>query len=67
VQEAIMQVLRAAGFGFSRQELVNEVRGVFGFSRTGVALQQVIDSAIEELRRMGAVGEGSLGIALRGV
>lgn len=64
VQEAILQVLRA-GQGFTRQELVNEARGVFGFSRTGPALQQTIDSAIESLLLKGLIGEGSLGIALR--
>jgi len=64
VQEAILQVLRT-GQGFTRQELVNEARAVFGFSRTGPALQQVIDSAIEHLLVKGLVGEGSLGIAIR--
>ena len=64
VQEAILQVLRA-GQGFTRQELVNEARGVFGFSRTGPALQQVIDSAIEKLLAKGLIGEGSLGIAIK--
>lgn len=64
IQEAILQVLRS-GQGFTRQELVNESRAVFGFSRTGPALQQVIDSAIENLLAKGLIGEGSLGIALR--
>lgn len=64
IEEAISQVLRA-GQGFTRQELVNEVRGVFGFSRTGAALQQVIDSAVENLLSKGLVGEGSLGIAIK--
>ncbi len=64
VQEAILQVLRT-GQSFTRQELVNEARAVFGFSRTGPALQQVIDFAIEKLLAKGLIGEGSLGIALR--
>jgi superfamily I DNA and/or RNA helicase/very-short-patch-repair endonuclease len=64
VREAILQVLRA-GQGFTRRELVNEVRAVFGFNRTGPSLQQVIDSAIEALLAKGTIGEGSLGIALR--
>lgn len=64
IGEAILQVLRA-GNGFTRQELVNEARAVFGFSRTGLALQQAIDSAIDNLLAKDLVGEGSLGIALR--
>jgi very-short-patch-repair endonuclease len=64
IQEAILTVLRS-GQGFTRQELVNQTRAVFGFSRTGQALQQVIDSAIESLLAKGLIGEGSLGIALR--
>lgn len=64
IQEAILQVLRA-GQGFTRQELVNEARAVFGFSRTGQALQQVLNAAIENLLASGLIGEGSLGISLR--
>ncbi len=64
IGEAILQVLRA-GQGFTRQELINEARAVFGFSRTGPALQQAIDSAIDNLLAKDSVGEGSLGIALR--
>ena len=64
VQAAVMQVLRA-GRGFTRQELVNEVRAVFGFTRTGTALQQTIESAIEKLLAKNEIGEGSLGIAAR--
>jgi hypothetical protein len=56
-------VLRAFAFGLSQWNLV-ELRGVFGFSRTGAALQQVLDTAIEWLIRKDVVGEGSLGIAV---
>lgn len=64
IAEAILQVLRA-GQGFSRQELVNEVRAVFGFNRTGAALQQAIDAAIESLLAKDLIGEGGLGITVR--
>lgn len=64
IQEAILQVLRA-GQGFTRQELVNEARAVFGFNRTGTGLQQAIESAIDSLLSKDLIGEGSLGIALR--
>ena len=64
IGEAILQVLRAGG-GFTRQELINEARAVFGFSRTGPALQQAIDRAIDSLLAKDLIGEGSLGIALR--
>lgn len=65
IQEAIMQVLRAGQSGFTRPELVNEARAVFGFSRTGAALQQVINEAVDTLLTKSLIGEGSLGIALR--
>ncbi len=65
VQEAILQVLRAGQSGFTRSELVNEARAVFGFNRTGAALQQVINEAVDALLAKGSIGEGSLGIALR--
>jgi very-short-patch-repair endonuclease len=65
VQEAILQVLRAGKSGFTRPELVNEARAVFGFNRTGAALQQVINDAVDALLAKGLIGEGSLGIALR--
>ena len=65
VKKAILLVLRAGQSGFTRPELVNEARAVFGFSRTGAALQQVINDAIDVLLAKGLIGEGSLGIALR--
>lgn len=65
IQAVILAVLGAASGGFMRQELVNEVRAVFGFNRTGAALQQTIDNAIENLLAKSTIGEGSLGISLR--
>jgi hypothetical protein len=65
VQEAILMILQAAKSGFTRQNLINEVRALFGFNRTGAALKQVIDDAIEVLLTRGIIGEGSAGIMLR--
>jgi hypothetical protein len=64
IQNAIVQILDS-GASFERRELVNEVRSIFGFQRTGPALQQAIDVCIERLLSNGTVGEGSIGIALR--
>ncbi len=58
-------ILRAAQSGFPRQSLINEVRALFGFNRTGAALKQGIDDAIEALLTRGIIGEGSAGIVLR--
>jgi very-short-patch-repair endonuclease len=63
--EAVLLVLRS-GFGFARNELINEVRTVFGYSRTGTQLEAAISSAIDHLLACGTVGEGSAGIQLRG-
>jgi very-short-patch-repair endonuclease len=62
--EAVLMVLQG-GYGFARSELINEVRAVFGFSRTGAQLEVAISSAIDHLLARGIVGEGSAGIRLR--
>ena len=62
--EAILSVLRG-GHGFSRVQLSSEVRTVFGFARTGAALDEAIGSAIEQLLAAGRLGEASAGICLR--
>jgi very-short-patch-repair endonuclease len=62
--EAILEVL-AKGHAFSRTQLVNEVRSVFGFSRTGAVLDEAINSAIDLLLKENKLGEGSTGIRLR--
>jgi hypothetical protein len=64
-QQAILLVLRS-GHGFARNELINEVRAVLGFSRTGTQLEAAISSAIDHLLAREMVGEGSAGIRLRG-
>jgi very-short-patch-repair endonuclease len=53
------------GHKFNKQSLINEVRTVFGFNRTGTSLQQAIERVIDDLLREGLVGEGSAGIGLR--
>lgn len=62
--EAILSVLRT-GFGFSRPQLVQEVRSVLGFSRTGALLDEAISAVIDNLVMGGKLGEGSSGILLR--
>lgn len=62
--EAILAVL-AKGHAFSRSQLVNEVRSVFGFSRTGAILEEAINSEIDALLGTGKLGEGSTGIRRR--
>jgi hypothetical protein len=62
--EAVLMVLRS-GHGFARNELINEVRAIFGFNRTGAQLEASISSAIAHLLARGIVGEGSTGIRLR--
>jgi very-short-patch-repair endonuclease/DNA polymerase III delta prime subunit len=61
---AVLLVLRA-GDGVERKALVNSVRSLFGFGRTGTNLDTHIGSAIEELLAAGIVGEGSTGLSLR--
>jgi hypothetical protein len=62
--EAILAVL-SKGHAFSRTQLVNEVRSVLGFSRTGAILDEAINSAIDSLLTAGRLGEGSRGIRSR--
>lgn len=64
IRELILLILRG-GHKFSKQNLINEVRTVFGFSRTGTSLQQAIERVIDDLLHEGLVGEGSTGIGLR--
>ncbi|MDQ3179975.1 MAG: DUF3320 domain-containing protein [Acidobacteriota bacterium] len=57
IRELILLVLRG-GHKFNKQNLINEVRTVFGFSRTGASLQQSIERVIDDLLSEGLVGEG---------
>jgi very-short-patch-repair endonuclease len=63
-REAILTILET-GFGFSRQQLIQEVRSVFGFSRTGPLLDESIGAVIDDLVISKTLGEGSSGIRLR--
>jgi len=45
--------------------LINEVRSVFGYTRTGETLQAVVGGVIDQMLSSGAIGEGSTGIGLR--
>ncbi len=61
--ETIFAVL-GTGFGFSRSQLIQEVRSVLGFSRTGALLDEAIGAVIDLLLEGGKLGEGSSGIRL---
>ncbi len=61
---AVLAILES-GHGFSRTQLTTEVRSMFGFSRTGPALDELIGRAIDVLLSQGQIGESSSGIRLR--
>ncbi|MFL5582052.1 MAG: DUF3320 domain-containing protein, partial [Gemmatimonadaceae bacterium] len=61
---AVLLVL-GGGHGFSRAQLVTEVRAVLGYGRTGAALDEAIGGVIDALLAEGVVGEASTGIRLR--
>jgi very-short-patch-repair endonuclease len=63
-QQAVLAVL-GTGHGFSRSQLTTEVRAVFGFNRTGAALDEAIGEAIDLLLVQQKIGEASIGIRLR--
>lgn len=63
IREAVLLILKD-GHKFCRQGLINEVRAVFGFSRTGPNLRQSIDQIVEQLLSENRIGEGSTGIGL---
>jgi hypothetical protein len=63
-RQAVLAVLRT-GHGFSRAQLTSEVRAMFGFSRTGPALEEAIGHAIDVLLTQGELGESSSGIRIR--
>jgi hypothetical protein len=55
----------AGGHGFSRAQLVTEVRSVLGYGRTSAALEEAVGAAVDALLADGTVGEASTGIRLR--
>lgn len=64
LNEALLLVLRD-GHCFDRNMLINHVRSVFGFERTGPKVKNAVENSIDQLLRDGKIGEGSLGIGLR--
>jgi very-short-patch-repair endonuclease len=63
-REAIIAILTANGV-MTRPDLIAEVRGLFGFARTGAILESRISAAIEGAILAGILGEGSVGLGLR--
>ena len=63
-ESAVLQVLEG-GHGFTEVQLVNEVRSVLGYSRTGAALEESINAAIDGLLARKLIGKGSVGIQKR--
>ncbi|MBX7223290.1 MAG: DUF3320 domain-containing protein [Blastocatellia bacterium] len=63
-RSAVLAVLRC-GDGRKRDQLINSVRALFGFSRSGTTLTNLIGAVIDELQAEGVVGEGGDGIRLR--
>jgi very-short-patch-repair endonuclease len=63
-EQAVLAVL-ATGHGFTRPQLTGEVRALLGYGRTGAALDEAVNGAVDRLLSRGAVGEASTGIRLR--
>ena len=61
---AVLLVLDERG-SFARPALVNEVRSLLGFARTGAALDEAIGQVLDEMLADGVLGEGSTGIRRR--
>jgi hypothetical protein len=61
---AVMLVLDQ-GRSFARPALVNEVRSILGFARTGAALDEAIGDVLDTMLSDGVLGEGSTGIRRR--
>jgi hypothetical protein len=53
------------GRSFARPALVNEVRSLLGFSRTGSVLDEAIGRIIDAMLAEGILGEGSTGVRRR--
>jgi very-short-patch-repair endonuclease len=65
-REAALRVMRAlGGGGLPRKEVINRIRGVLGFRRTGPRLEAAIGAALDALLAEGILGEGSTGLRLR--
>ncbi|HUQ82022.1 MAG TPA: DUF3320 domain-containing protein, partial [Gemmatimonadaceae bacterium] len=53
------------GRAFTRPALVNAVRSLLGFARTGAALDEAIGGVVAAMLSEGSLGEGSTGVRLR--
>ncbi|MBX6364810.1 MAG: DUF3320 domain-containing protein, partial [Gemmatimonadetes bacterium] len=65
IREAIATVLRASGPRL-RDELVVDVRALFGYARTGHRLEAWISQTMDGMLDAGILGEASTGLQLRG-
>ena len=59
-EEAIVKVL-AGGGALQRPQLINEVRTLLGYLRTGATINEAVTSAIERILDAGMLGEASNG------
>jgi len=64
IQAAIARIL-ADGHHFERPILINHVRSLFGFDRSGPIVKTTVENVIAECLKDGLIGEGQLGIGLR--
>ena len=62
---AAVELVLRGGRAFARPALVNEVRSVLGFARTGAALDEAIGAVLDTMVADGVLGEGSTGVRLR--
>jgi len=63
-RSAVMAVLDG-NRAFARPALVNEVRSLLGFARTGPSLEEAISTTVAAMLADGVLGEGSTGIRRR--
>jgi len=63
IEETIRLVL-GDGHQFERNALINEVRAVLGYARSGPLIQERVGAVIDEMIAKRALGEGGIGIAL---
>ena len=62
---AAVELVLGGGRALARPALVNEVRSVLGFARTGASLDEAIGAVLDVMVTEGALGEGSTGVRLR--
>jgi len=66
-EEITAAITRVLDYGRShaRATLVNEVRALFGYNRTGAILDEAIGRVVDEMLERGQLGQGSSGLVLR--